>query len=132
MALSIDHVAIAVKDIEAVAKKYSKALGVDVIFEIIDSECVRVAILDLDNARIELISPIGDKGPIAKFLAKNGEGLHHIALRTENIESEVSRMQTCGLEFLGKIRNGSSGTRIIFVHPKSLNSVLIELCSAGV
>lgn len=130
MSLGIDHIAIAVKDIDSAARRYSKALGVDVTFETVESEGVRVAILRLENARLELISPTSNDGSIAAFLNKNGDGLHHIALRTDNIDSEVSRMQTCGLEFLGKIRDGAAGTKIIFIHPKSLNGVLTELCSA--
>lgn len=131
MALSIDHVAIAVADIESAAKRYSDALGADVKFETIESEGVRVAIIHLKNARVELISPVSDTGSIATFLEKHGDGLHHIALRTDDIHSEVSRMETCGLEFLGKVRDGSENTKIIFIHPKSLNRVLVELCSTG-
>lgn len=131
MTLSIDHIAIAVKDIEAAAKRYSEALGADVTFETVESEGVRVAIIHLQNARVELISPIGDEGSIAAFLEKKGDGLHHVALRTDDITSEVSRMESCGLEFLGKVREGSENTKITFIHPKSLNRVLVELCSTG-
>ena len=127
----MDHVAIAVRDIEAAAARYSEALGVEAEFETVESEGVRVAILALENSRVELISPLSSEGSIAAFLEKRGEGLHHIALRTRDIGAEVSRMDACGLRFLGKIRAGSGGSQIIFVHPKSLNGVLTELCSAG-
>lgn len=131
MTLAIDHIAIAVKDLESAAAKYSKALDSEVTYETIESEGVRVAIMHLENGRIELISPTGTEGSIAAFLEKNGDGLHHIALRTNDINAEVSRMETCGLQFLGKVRDGSEGTKITFIHPKSLNRVLVELCSTG-
>jgi len=66
---------------------------------------------------------------IQKFLEKKGEGLHHVALATDDIEKEYERMEGCGIQFLGKIRSGSEGTKIIFIHPKSLHGVLAELCS---
>ncbi len=131
MVLAIDHIAIAVADIESAAKRYSEALGAEVRFETVESEGVRVAIIPLKNARVELISPINETGSIAAFLQKKGDGLHHVALRTDDIGAEVSRMKTCGLEFLGDVRGGSENTKIIFIHPKSLNRVLVELCSGG-
>jgi methylmalonyl-CoA/ethylmalonyl-CoA epimerase len=72
---------------------------------------------------------MNDESPIKKFLDKKGPGLHHVALQTDNIEGEVERMEECGIQFLGKIRPGSEGTKVIFIHPKSLNGVLAELCS---
>lgn len=128
--MKIDHIAIAVIDVEESAKVYQEALGVDnVEFETVESEGVKIAIIHLENGRIELMQPTNDASPIKKFLDKKGPGLHHIALETDNIESEVSRMEGCGIQFLGKIRPGSAGTKVIFIHPKSLNGVLAELCS---
>ncbi|MBI3253180.1 MAG: methylmalonyl-CoA epimerase [Nitrosopumilales archaeon] len=128
--MKIDHIAIAVNNIESAAKEYQQALGVDSVeFETVDSEGVRVAIIHLDNGRIELIAPTNDSSPIKKFLEKRGEGLHHVALETDNIEGEVERMQGCGIQFLGKIRLGSAGTKVTFIHPKSLHGVLAELCA---
>ena len=75
------------------------------------------------------MEPMNDSSPIKKFLDKKGQGLHHMALQTENIESEVERMEGCGIQFLGKIRPGSEGTKVTFIHPKSLSGVLAELCS---
>jgi len=128
--LKIDHIAIAVNDVESAAKQYQQALGVDnVVFETVESEGVKLAILKLENGRIELMEPTRDDSPIRKFLDKKGEGLHHMALATDNIENEFQRMEGCGVQFLGKIRNGSEGTKITFIHPKSLSGVLAELCS---
>ena len=128
--MKIDHVAIAVNDLEAAVKQYQKALAVtDVEFETIETEGVKIGILHLANGRIELMQPTNDNSPIKKFLEKKGEGLHHLALETDNIEGEVTRMEGCGIQFLGKIRPGSAGTKVTFIHPKSLYGVLAELCS---
>ena len=128
--MKIDHIAIAVNDVEESAKIYQQALGVDnVEFETVESEGVKVAILHLENARVELMQPTNDSSPIKKFLDKKGQGLHHLALDTDNIEGEVERMEGCGIQFLGDIRSGSAGTKVTFIHPKSLHGVLTELCS---
>ena len=128
--MKIDHIAIAVNDVEESAKIYQQALGVDnVEFETVESEGVKVAILHLENARVELMQPTNDSSPIKKFLDKKGQGLHHLALDTDNIEDEVERMEGCGIQFLGDIRPGSAGTKVTFIHPKSLHGVLTELCS---
>jgi len=128
--MKIDHVAIAVNDVEESAKVYQQALGVnDVEFETVESEGVKVAIIHLENGRVELMQPTNDTSPIRKFLNKKGEGLHHMALETDDIEGEVERMEGCGIQFLGQIRPGSAGTKVTFIHPKSLHGVLAELCS---
>ncbi len=128
--MKIDHIAIAVNDVEESAKIYQEALGIDEIeFETVESEGVKVAIIPMENGRIELMQPTNDSSPIKKFLDKKGPGLHHMALDTDNIEGEVERMEGCGVQFLGKIRPGSAGTKVTFIHPKSLNGVLAELCS---
>ena len=128
--MKIDHIAIAVNDVEVSAKIYQQALGIDEIeFETVESEGVKVAILPMENGRIELMQPTTDESPIKKFLDKKGQGLHHMALETDNIEGEVERMEGCGVQFLGKIRPGSAGTKVTFIHPKSLEGVLAELCS---
>jgi len=128
--MKIDHIAIAVNNVEEAAKIYQEALGVDIVeFETVESEGVKLAIIPLENGRIELMQPMNDESPIKKFLDKKGPGLHHVALQTDNIEGEVERMEECGIQFLGKIRPGSEGTKVIFIHPKSLSGVLAELCS---
>ncbi len=85
--MKIDHIAIAVNDVEESAKVYQQALGVDSVeFETIETEGVKVAIIHLENARIELMQPTNDTSPIKKFLEKKGQGLHHLALETDNAE----------------------------------------------
>ena len=128
--MKIDHIAIAVNDVEESAKVYQQALGADhVEFETVENQGVKVAIIELENGRIELMQPTNDSSPIKKFLDKKGQGLHHMALDTDNIEGEVERMEGCGIKFLGKIGPGSAGTKVTFIHPKSLDGVLTELCS---
>lgn len=128
--MKIDHIAIAVNNVEEAAERYRQALGIDnVVYETVESEGVKLAIFKLENGRIELMEPTREDSPIKKFLEKKGEGLHHMALATDNIEKEYQRMEGCGVQFLGKIRDGSEGTKIIFIHPKSLRGVLTELCS---
>ena len=128
--MKFDHIAIAVNDVETSAKEYQQALGIDdVEFETVESEGVKIAILPMENGRIELMQPTNDESPIKKFLDKKGQGLHHLALETDNIEGEVERMEGCGVQFLGKVRSGSAGTKVTFIHPKSLEGVLAELCS---
>ena len=128
--MKIDHIAIAVNDVEASAKIYQEALGIaEIEFETVESEGVKVAIIPMENGRIELMQPTNDESPIKKFLDKKGQGLHHLALETDNIEGEVERMEGCGVQFLGKVRPGSAGTKVTFIHPKSLEGVLAELCS---
>ena len=128
--MKIDHIAIAVNDVDASAKVYQKALGIgEIEFETVESEGVRVAIIPMENGRIELMQPTKDDSPIKKFLEKKGQGLHHMALETDDIDNEVERMEGCGIQFLGKVRPGSAGTKVTFIHPKSLEGVLAELCS---
>ena len=128
--MKIDHIAIAVNDVEASAKVYQKALGIDEIeFETVESEGVKVAIIPMENGRIELMQPTKDDSPIKKFLDKKGPGLHHMALETDNIDGEVERMEGCGVQLLGTVRPGSAVTKVTFIHPKSLEGVLAELCS---
>lgn len=128
--MKIDHIAIAVNNLDEAVRQYQQALGLkDVEFETVESEGVRIAILHLNNSRIELMEPTKETSPIQKFLESRGEGLHHIALETENIEDDVARMRDDGVRFLGEVRPGSRGTKITFIHPKSLHGVLAELCS---
>src|SRR5215467_7717263 len=127
--MKIDHVAIAVNNLDEAVRKYQNVLGVDKVkFETVESEGVRVAIIHLENSRIELMEAIKDSSPIKKFLSIKGEGLHHIALEMDGIEEEMSRMKESGVIFLGELRSGSQGSKITFIHPKSLHGVLTELC----
>ncbi len=128
--VKLDHVAIAVENLEEAAKAYCSALGTsDVKYETVESEGVRLAIFRLEEGRLELMQPLSGDGPIADYLRKRGPGIHHVALQTPDVDAEAERMSGSGVRLIGGVRDGSEGTRIAFVHPKSLCGVLAELCS---
>ena len=124
----IDHVAIAVSDIDAVAGKYKDLLGVDVtVREVVASQKTEAALLPIGETSIELISPKGNEG-LAKFLEKKGPGLHHIAVEVEGIESALTFLKSIGVPLIDETpRIGARGHKVAFVHPKATGGVLVEL-----
>jgi methylmalonyl-CoA/ethylmalonyl-CoA epimerase len=129
--LRVDHVAIAVNSVSEALKNYEKILKIDKIdIEEVPTERVKVAILKLEDTRIELMEPTADDSPIKKFLTERGEGIHHIAIIADDIESDVERAIASGTRMIGNIRTGSYGRKITFIHPKSMNGVLTEFCQA--
>jgi methylmalonyl-CoA/ethylmalonyl-CoA epimerase len=129
--MRVDHIAIAVNDAESALENYKKILNIDKIdTEEVPNEMVKVVILNLQDTRIELLEPMTNTSPISKFLNERGEGIHHIAITADEIEKDVSRAKENGMKFLGNIRSGSYGRKITFIHPKSLNGVLVEFCQA--
>ena len=129
--MRIDHIAIAVNDANLALENYKKILRVDKIdFEEVPTEKVKVVMLNLEYTRLELLEPMDDSSPISKFLRDRGEGIHHIAITADEIESDVKNALGKGMRFLGDIRTGSYGRKITFIHPKSLNGVLVEFCQA--
>ena len=130
--MRVDHIAIAVKNVEVALKNYQNILNINKIeIEEIPNEKVRVVMLNLEDTRIELLEPMKDDSPISKFLNEKGEGIHHIAITADNIEQDVARGEKNGMRFLGGIRTGSYGRKITFIHPKSLNGVLTEFCQSS-
>lgn len=129
--MRVDHVAIAVNSVAGALKNYEKILKIDKVdIEDVPTERVRVAILKLQDTRIELMEPTADDSPIKKFLTDRGEGIHHIAITADDIESDVERAIANGTRMIGNIRTGSYGRKITFIHPKSMNGVLTEFCQA--
>jgi methylmalonyl-CoA/ethylmalonyl-CoA epimerase len=129
--MRVDHIAIAVNNVKEALKNYQKILNVDELeIEEVSNEKVRVAMLMLEDTRIELMEPTSPDSPISKFLQERGEGIHHIAITADDIEKDVARASANGMRMLGGLRTGSYGRRITFIHPKSLNGVLIEFCEA--
>ena len=129
--MRVDHIAIAVNNVEEALKNYQNILNIEKIdIEEVPNEKVRVVMLKLEDSRIELMEPMTDDSPISKFLKDKGEGIHHIAITADNIEDDIERAKKNGIRFLGEIRSGSYGRKITFIHPKSLNGVLTELCQA--
>ena len=125
----IDHVGIAVKNLEETIKVWEGlGLKVDEIEEVPDQK-VRTAIIHIGESRIELLEPTAEDSPIAKFIAKRGEGIHHIALGVENIEEHLKELKKKGYRLIDeKPRIGAGGAKIAFVHPKAVTGVLLELC----
>ena len=129
--MRVDHVAIAVNSIAEALKNYEKILKIDKVdIEDVPTERVKVAILKLQDTRIELMEPTADDSPIKKFLTDRGEGIHHIAVTADDIENDVERAIANGTRMIGNIRTGSYGRKITFIHPKSMNGVLTEFCQA--
>jgi methylmalonyl-CoA/ethylmalonyl-CoA epimerase len=130
--MRVDHVAIAVNNVNEALKNYEKILRIDKIdIEDVPTEKVKVAILTLQDTRIELMEPTADDSPIKKFLTDRGEGIHHIAITADEIDSDVERAIAKGTRMIGNIRTGSYGRKITFIHPKSMNGVLTEFCQAA-
>ena len=129
--MRIDHLAKAVNDLNEATKNYGKVLNVNNIeVEVVSNEKVRVAMMELEDTRIELMEPTEESSPISKYLKDHGEGIHHIAITADDIENDLSRASENGMKVLGQLRTGSYGRKITFIHPKSLNGVLLELCEA--
>ena len=125
---SIDHLGIAVKSLAAAKDIYQK-LGLSVSGEeVVDAEQVRLVMVPLGESRLELLEPTSENSPIARFIARRGEGLHHISLRVPDLTAAVEQLKQNGVRLISEeIRNGAGGHRYIFVHPSSAGGVLLEL-----
>ncbi len=128
---SVNHIAIAVRNIEDAEKLYESALCLKVTHrEVVEEQGVRASMLETDSGdtAIELLEPIGKESPIHKFLEKRGEGIHHICFKVDDIESTLDRLKKQGIKLINEApRPGVDGTKVAFLHPKALNGVLIEL-----
>ena len=124
-----DALGVAVSSLDDSLKFYRDALGLEAGKTIeVEQEKVRVAMLPTGESRVELLEPTADDSPIATFLAKHGEGLHHVALCTNDLEAAVERLRHAGARLVTEeIQTGAEGYRYVFVHPKSAGGVLLEL-----
>ena len=125
----IDHVGIAVESIQKAARLYTEGLGIALQrTETVEDQGVKVGFLPLDSCEIELLEPVDDEGPVARFLAKQGEGIHHLCVQVDDIEAAMARLREQGVRLLNKepVR-GAGGCLVAFVHPHSANGVLLEL-----
>jgi methylmalonyl-CoA/ethylmalonyl-CoA epimerase len=131
--MQIDHIGIAVKSLEAAVQTYRDVIGLQVEgYDQVDDQGVKVAMLPIGDSRIELLEPITAGSPIEKFLAKRGEGIHHIAVRVDDIEAALERFKAAGARLIDSVpRKGAHNTRIAFIHPASTNGVLLELVEHG-
>ena len=125
----LDHIAIAVPDMEAAIARFVDDLGIELAGrEDVPSESTSTAFLPIDGTKIELIHPIAGEGPVATYLEKRGGGLHHLCFETDDIEADMARLKEKGYRFLSEApKPGAHGTRVAFIHPKSCGGVLIEL-----
>jgi len=126
----IDHIGIAVRSIEKTSELLSNILGLKVAGEEnVEEQKVKVAFLPLSDSELELLESTSPEGPIAKFIEKKGEGIQHIAFRVDNIEKALEKLKKEGVRLIDeKPRYGAGGAKIAFLHPKSTNGILIELC----
>lgn len=129
MLIEIDHVAIAVRDLEAAVTWYQDVFGASVEHrEDVESDGVTEALLRVADSYIQLLTPTRDDSPVAKYLEKKGEGLHHVAYRVANCAEALNAVKASGGEVIDEVpRPGSRGTTVAFVHPKGSFGTLIEL-----
>ena len=126
----IEHIGIAVKDLESSNQLFAKLFGKPHYkTETVESEGVSTSFFDVGPNKIELLQALNADSPIAKFIDKKGEGVHHIAFAVDDIESEIERLKSEGFVVLNDIpKKGADNKLVAFLHPKSTNGVLIELC----
>ena len=132
MPVSIDHLGIAVKSLASAKSIYEK-IGLQLSDEeVVPGEKVRVVMVPVGDTRLELLEPTSEDSVIAKFIAKRGEGLHHISLRVPDITAAVRKLKQDGVRLVSdEIKTGAGGHRYVFIHPSSAAGVLIELVEAS-
>ncbi len=130
MITAIDHLGIAVKSLDEAVPLYENALGLKCLGrEEVASQKVRTAFFDAGGVHLELLEPTSPESPIAKFLTDRGEGIHHIAFRTDNIEGQLKQASGAGVRLIHeKPFDGAAGKLVAFLHPKSTRGVLTEFC----
>ena len=126
---TIDHLGIAVKSLKAARAFYEK-LGLRVVGEeLVPHEQVRIAMLPVGESRLELLEPTSADSPVGRFLAKRGEGLHHVAIEVDNLAEVIEQLKKAGTRLISDdIKVGAGGHLYVFVHPSSTGGVLLELC----
>lgn len=128
--LRVDHIGIAVKDLQEAKKFYVEKLGLTHLpeDEVVEQQKVKVSFFPCGDSELELLESTSEDGPIAKFIEKNGEGVQHIALRVDNIEAALADLKEKGVRLIDeKPRYGAGGASIAFVHPKATGGILLEL-----
>lgn len=127
---NIEHIGIAVQNLEESLNFYQNILGLEFLKqETVESQGVKIAFLKVGESKIELLEPLSEESTIARFIEKNGQGIHHFAILVDSIEDKIKEMQAQGARLIGdKATEGADNMKIIFIHPKSTNGVLLELC----
>ncbi len=126
----VDHIGIAVANLEEALKLYCDQLGLVCSgTEVVDEQKVRVAFLPVGESKIELLESTDPDGPVGKFIEKKGEGVHHLSFRVSNIEEKLEQLKQQNVALIDqKPRYGAGGAKIAFLHPKSTGGVLVEIC----
>ena len=129
MPTRLDHVAVAVPDLEAALDTWRDVLGLPELGQdVVEEQGVRVAFLDVGQARLELLEPTGPDTPVGRHLARRGPGIHHICLRVPDVQAALDALAARGVRLVDSApRSGAHGTRVAFVHPKGTGGVLLEL-----
>jgi methylmalonyl-CoA epimerase len=127
---NIDHIGIAVSNMQESLSFWETSLGIESHgIQEVPEQKLRTAFLPVDGTEIELLEPTSADSSVAKFIEKHGEGLHHIAIRVDDIEAALAELKAKGIQLIDETpRNGAGGARIAFVHPKATHGVLLELC----
>ena len=130
MIVGLDHIAIAVSQLDEALQIYEKILGLKLEkIRVVEDQKVRLAFLSAGETKIELLEPTTAESAVARFIEKRGEGIHHIALKVTDIEGFLEQLKEKGIVLIDeKPRVGAEGGKIAFLHPKSLKNVLIEIC----
>ena len=129
--MKLDHIGIAVRDLDEARENYRLLSLEESERERLADQGVEICIFQLGETRIELLQPLGD-GPLASFLEKRGEGLHHLAVEVADIDKELQRLREAGVQLVDeRPRRGFGGSKIAFIHPRSMGGVLIELVERG-
>ena len=125
----IDHIGVAVRSIDAALRLYEGCLGLKkTIVEEVASQKARVAVLPIGDCRLELLEGMGEDSPVARSIARRGEGLHHICFEVEDIHAELNRLRAAGVPLIDEEpRPGADGRLVVFLHPSGTGGVLIEL-----
>ena len=127
--MKIDHIGIAVKSLAEAVKIYEDTIGLRVSgYETVEDQGVNLAMIPIGDSRIELLEPLHADSPVEKFMAKRGEGIHHIAVSVDNIEEALERFKASGARLIDAVpRRGAHNSKIAFIHPASMKGVLLEL-----
>ncbi len=127
MIKQINHLGIAVKDLEKAREFYRSIFGLESSEPILGGDgTIKVSMVEVGGVLIELLQPVGNEGVMAKFLEKHGEGFHHICYEVEDINAKIASLKAAGIEVLGEVKPGAEGM-IIFLHPRGTHGVLVEL-----
>lgn len=128
--MKIEHLGIAVKSLETSDNLFARLLGKpNYKQESVEREGVVTSFYEVGESKIELLEASTVESPISKFIEKRGEGIHHIAFGVDDIQAEITRLKEAGFEFISEVpKNGADNKLVVFLHPKSTNGVLVELC----